>query len=394
MLRDFTMPAALAGLLAAIVGFGSSFAIVVKGLMAVGASPAEASSGLMALSIAMGLCAILLSAWTRLPVSIAWSTPGAALLASGAAAPGGFAGAVGAFIICAGLILLASVWKPLERLVTRIPPALANAMLAGVLMALCLAPARAVTVSPGPALAIIGVWFTVLLVRRIYAVPAAVLVAAGIIIWGLAPGAFDKAEIMATPRLILPEFSLAAIIGISLPLFLVTMASQNLPGIAVMQANGYAPPAGKLIRVTGLFSLASAPFGGHAVNLAAITAALCAGPEAGPDPARRYWAAIVGGAFYVLFGLFAGGVIALVEASPPLLVETVAGLALIGSFAAAMAGAMADPARREAAALTFLVAASGLSFGGIGGAFWGLLAGLLALGATQLLARWRGTRPT
>jgi benzoate membrane transport protein len=195
---------------------------------------------------------------------------------------------------------------------------------------------------------------------------------------------------MAAPRLILPEFSLAAIIGISLPLFLVTMASQNLPGVAVMQANGYAPPAGKLIRVTGLFSFASAPFGGHAVNLAAITAALCAGPEAGPDPARRYWAAMVGGAFYVLFGLLAGGVIALVEASPPLLVETVAGLALIGSFAAAMAGAMSDPARREAAALTFLVAASGLSFGGVGGAFWGLLAGLAALGATQLLARWRG----
>ncbi|MGL4729627.1 MAG: benzoate/H(+) symporter BenE family transporter [Bosea sp. (in: a-proteobacteria)] len=389
MLRDLSWQAAIAGLLSAIVGFGSSFAIVVKGLTAAGASPAETSSGLMALSVAMGLCAILLSAMTRLPVSIAWSTPGAALLASGASAPGGFAGAVGAFLVCAVMIIIAASWKPLERLVTRIPSALSNAMLGGVLMTLCLAPAKALTVSPVPALAIIGTWFVVLMLKRLYAVPAAVAVTMGIIVWSLPPGALANAELVSVPRLILPEFSLAAIIGISLPLFLVTMASQNLAGIAVLQANGYAPEAGRLIRTTGFFSLFSAPFGGHAVNLAAITAALCASPEAGPDPAKRYWAAMVAGAFYVGFGLFAGAVIALVNAAPPMLIETVAGLALLGAFASAMAGAMADPSRREAAALTFLVAASGLSFGGIGGAFWGLAAGLLMLGATTLIARWR-----
>jgi benzoate membrane transport protein len=389
MLRDLTPQAAIAGLLAAIVGFGSSFAIVVKGLLSAGASPAEAASGLMALSIAMGLCAILLSALTRLPVSIAWSTPGAALLASGAAGPGGFAGAVGAFLVCAIMIIVAASWRPLAQLVTRIPSSLSNAMLAGVLMTLCLAPAKAVTVSPVPALAIIGTWFAVLLLKRLYAVPAAVAVTIGIIVWSLPPGALANADLVSAPSLIQPAFSIAAIIGISLPLFLVTMASQNLPGIAVLQANGYAPEPGRLIRATGLFSLLSAPFGGHAVNLAAITAALCASPEAGPDPARRYWAAMIAGALYIGFGLFAGAVIALVNASPPLLIETVAGLALLGAFAAAMAGAVADPDRREAAALTFLVAASGLSFGGIGGAFWGLLAGLLMLGATTLLARWR-----
>jgi benzoate membrane transport protein len=384
--RDFSKPAALAGIIAAVVGFASSFAIVIKGLAAAGASPAQATSGLMVLSVGMGLCAIMLTLSTRMPVSVAWSTPGAALLASAGAVEGGFAAAVGAFIICAGLLVLAGTVPRLGRLVSSIPTSLANAMLAGVLLGLCLAPARAVAQSPLPALAIIAVWLGVLVVRRIYAIPAALLMTIVIVIRGLpANSLLAGTDWLVQPVWVMPEFSLPALIGIALPLFLVTMASQNLPGVAVLNANGYRPDASGLIRATGLFSLVTAPLGGHAVNLSAITAALCAGPEAGSDPARRYWASLVCGAAYVLFGLLSGLAMALVSLSPPLLIEAVAGLALIASFGAAMSAAMADVKEREAALVTFLVTASGLSFVGIGGAFWGLMAGLVVLLAT----RWR-----
>ena len=183
-----------------------------------------------------------------------------------------------------------------------------------------------------------------------------------------------------------PAFTLAAAIGIALPLFLVTMASQNIPGMAVLNANGYRPPPGPLFAATGAFSLLGAPFGGHAVNLAAITAALCAGPEAEPDPARRWWAAVVAGAVYVGFGLLAGTAAAFVGAAPPVLIQAVAGLALLGAFGSALQAAVAAPAQREAAVITFLVTASGLTLLGISGAFWGLLAG----GAMLALHRRRG----
>jgi benzoate membrane transport protein len=187
------------------------------------------------------------------------------------------------------------------------------------------------------------------------------------------------------PVVVTPSFSLAAIIGIALPLFIVTMASQNIPGMAVLNANGYRPDAGRLFWSTGLFSLAAAPLGGHAVNLAAITAALCAGSDAHPDPQRRYWAAAVAGFVYILFGLVAGAATAFISASPPILIEAVAGLALLGAFGSALLAAMNAPADREAAVITFLVTASGLSFFGISGAFWGLVAG----GAVLALTRWR-----
>lgn len=385
MWRELNLQSLSAGVLAAFVGFASSFAIVIKGLEAVGASPAEAASGLMALSIAMGLCAIILSAMTRMPISIAWSTPGAALLASSGMADGGFAAAVGAFLVCAAMLIVAGTWSRLGRWVARIPPSLANAMLAGVLLSLCLAPARAVAVSPGPVLAVIAVWFAVLMVRRLYAVPAAVAATVLIIVLGMPPDAMTSVNLVTSPVPVSPVFTFSSIIGIALPLFLVTMASQNLPGLAVLNANGYRPQAARLIRTTGLFSLLAAPFGGHAVNLAAITAALCAGPEAGPDPARRYWAAVISGGVYILFGLMAGAVMALVSAAPPLLIEAVAGLALLGSFGAAITAAMAEAKSREAAVVTFVVTASGLSFAGIGGAFWGIVAG----GTMLAMTHWR-----
>jgi benzoate membrane transport protein len=178
-------------------------------------------------------------------------------------------------------------------------------------------------------------------------------------------------------------FSLSAIIGIAIPLFIVTMASQNIPGIAVLSGFGFRPAPGPLFTATGIATVAGAPFGAHAVNLAAITAALCAGSDAHPDRARRYWAAVVAGGFYILFGLLAGAATAFVAAAPPILIEAVAGLALLGAFGAALMAAVAEPASREAAVITFVVAGSGLTFLGIGGAFWGLLAGGAMLGLSR-----------
>ncbi|QDG77902.1 benzoate/H(+) symporter BenE family transporter [Labrenzia sp. PHM005] len=364
-----------AGLLAAIVGFASSFAIVIQGLLAVGATTAEATSGLMALSIAMGLCAIVASLWTRIPVSIAWSTPGAALLASAGPVDGGFAAAIGAFLVCALLIVLAGLIRPFGRAVAAIPSPLANAMLAGVLFGLCLAPVRAVAEMPLYALAVILSWAVAFRFARLYAVPLAMLMTFAIAFY--AGGALDLAETPAInrPIAIMPVFTIEALISIALPLFIVTMASQNIPGIAVLRAYGYQPNSGPLFTLSGIFSLLSAPFGGHAVNLAAITAAMCAGEDAHKDPERRYWAAAASGAIYILFGLFAGLVMAFVAATPGILIEAVAGLALLGALAFSIGEATKAAETRDSAIITFAITASGVSFFGVSGAFWGLLAG-------------------
>jgi len=374
-LGPFPFHAVTAGLLAAFVGCASSFAVVVHGLKVVGANEAEATSGLMALSIAMGLGGIILSLKTRMPVSVAWSTPGAALLATTGALPGGFSAAVSAFIVSSILLVIAGLWKPLGRAVRAIPSALANAMLAGILLHLCIAPVTAVAQMPLAGLAIVAVWALVARIKRVLAVPAAVLVLIGILFFSGTAPVFELSALMPQPILIEPQFSLSAIISIAIPLFIVTMASQNIPGIAVLAVHNYRPEPGPLFTVTGFLSLLSAPFGGHAVNLAAITAALCAGPDCHPDPTKRYVAGVTAGIVYVLFGFLAGGATALIAVSPPVLIEAVAGLALIGAFGAAIMAAVEDPHEREAAVATFLVAASGLTLSGIGGAFWGLIAG-------------------
>jgi benzoate membrane transport protein len=374
--------AVAAGLLAAFVGFASSFAVVLQGLMAVGATRAEAASGLMALALAMGVSGALVSLWRRQPISVAWSTPGAALLATSGAPEGGFPAAIGAFLVCGVLIVLAGLWKPLGRAVERIPPALANAMLAGVLLGLCLAPVRAM--GSVPLLApVVLVWALVFQFKRLYAVPAAVLVVVASIVFQGVPAGMGS--LWPSPVLVRPVFTVAAVLGLGVPLFLVTMASQNIPGMAVLHLNGYRPPASPLFVTTGVFSLLGAPFGGHAVNLAAITAALCAGPDAHPDPAQRYWAAVVAGMTYVMLGLLAGAATAFIAASPPVLIEAVAGLALLGAFGSALLGAVSVVEGREAALVTFLVTASGQGFLGVSGAFWGLLAG----GTMLVLARAR-----
>ena len=373
--KSISIQALVAGSLAGIVGFSSSFVIVLHGLQAAGASPAEATSGIMALSVAMGLGGILLSALSRMPTSVAWSTPGAALLTTTGFIEGGFAGAVGAFLLSSILLIVAGVFRPFGRAVSAIPAPLANAMLAGILLHLCLAPVHAVAESPWIGLFIVSVWAITARLKRLLAVPAALL--SVLIVIGLTKGggSFQAIEFFAAPTSVRPVFSVSAFLSVAFPLFLVTMASQNIPGIAVLAANGYKPEPGPLFTVTGVLSLLSNPFGGHAVNLAAITAAMCAGPDAHADMTRRYWAGIASGLVYIVFGLFAGAATSIIGVSPPIYIEAVAGLALIGAFSTALFAALSDRELRETAAITFLVSASGLVIFSVGSAFWGLIAG-------------------
>lgn len=373
-----------AGVMAAVVGFASSFAVVLEGLRAMGATPGQAASGLLALCLAMGGLGVLLSLRLKMPVSIAWSTPGAALLAATAVPAGGFPAAVGAFLVAAGLVVVAGLWRPFGRLVAAIPGPLAGAMLAGVLLGLCLAPFKALGSLPMQALPIVLAWALMMRLNRLWAVPAALAVTIAVLVLGGGAPVIGG-DLAPHLELVAPRFELQTIVGVGLPLFLVTMASQNVPGLAVLQTNGYRPEPGPLFTATGVFSALAAPFGGHAVNLAAITAALCAGPDAAADPWRRWLAAVVGGAGYIVIGAIATLAAAVAAAAPPVLIQAVAGLALIGAFGNALTAALARPAERESALVTFLVTASGLSVAGIGAAFWGLLAG----GALWLLLHRR-----
>lgn len=378
-MSDFSLQAASAGVLAAFVGFASSFAILIQGFMAAGATRTEAASGLMAVCVLMGLAAVWVALRSRMPISIAWSTPGAVLLIASGPLDGGFPTAVGAFVVAGVLVVLAGMWRPLGRWVAAIPAPLANAMLAGVLLHLALAPVRAVSELPLAALTIIVAWAVVGRVRRLLAVPAAVAAAVAVIAASVEIDRAAMGTLWPQPALVLPQFSWSAAIGIGVPLFVVTMASQNIPGIAVLGLYGYRPDPGRLFRLTGVLSLLATPFCGHAINLAAITAAICAGDDAHRDPARRYWSAVVAGITYFLLGLGAGAAAAFIGAAPPVLIEAVAGLALLGPLGSALFGAVSHPTGREAAVVTFLVAASGLTILGVGGAFWGLVAGGLML---------------
>ena len=374
----------LLGLLAAFVGFASSFAVVLAGFTAMGATPEQAASGLIMLCILMGVLGAGFSIIWRMPVSIAWSTPGAALLATTGAPAGGFSAAVGAFLAAAMLLVAAGLWRPFARAVERIPPPIAAAMLAGVLLDLCLAPVRAVGALPWLALPVVLAWAVMLKLNRLWAVPAAVVVAVAALLLG--PG-LPGAGAWEAPRLVwvTPSFEWGAMVGIALPLFLVTMASQNLPGYAVLQANGYRPEMRPVFLATGGGSFLGAFFGGQLVNLAAITAALCAGPESHPDPKRRWVAGLVASLGYLGFAMVAGVAAAVVAAAPPLLIQAVAGLALLASLAGALTASMAQEPLRVPAIVTFVVSASGLSVAGIGAAFWGLVAG----GALMWLLRPR-----
>lgn len=382
--RELVQPI-IAGLLAAMVGYASTFTLVLAALSAGGASPQEAGSGLFAVSIAMAILNFTVAVRVRVPVSFAWSTPGAAFLLTVGEPIGGFPAVAGAFLVAAGLIVLTGLVKPLSRAIAAIPPALANAMLAGMLLPLCLAPINAVAELPALALPILLAWMLGLAFARRYAVPIAVLVT-GVVLattTNLPAGALDGAWPALVP--VMPVFTFDAIVRIALPLYVVTMASQNLPGIAVLKANGFVVAPGPTFILTGIASAIIAFFGGLTTNLAAITAAICAGPEAHPDPAKRWPAPIAVGAAYAILAPGASLAAAFIVASPPILIQAVAGLALLSSLASALAAALAEDEIRLPAILTFVATASGVTVAGVGAPFWGLVGGIALL----MLLRWR-----
>ncbi|WP_067178561.1 benzoate/H(+) symporter BenE family transporter [Microtetraspora niveoalba] len=384
----------LAGVVLAIVGFASSFAVVLAGLRAVGADQAQAASGLLVLCLAMGLLGIGLGLRYRMPMSVAWSTPGAALLVSvgadGADHRADYRTALGAFAVTGLLFVLAGLSDRFSRLLHAIPAPLAGAMLAGVLLPLCLAPVQAVVRFPGPAIPIVVAWAVLFRFARRWAVPGALLVAVAVILL-TQPRAGNAGGLWPAVTVEAPSFSVGALVGIAIPLFIVTMASQNVAGMSMLATYGYHPSLRPILTTTGLATMAVAPFGGHAVNLAAITTALAAGPDAHPDRDRRWIASVTGGVVYIVLGLSIGLTVSLIAASPPLLIETVAGLALLATLGSAVQAAVADARERDAAVVTFVVTASGIAPFGIGAAFWGLAAGLAF---RALLGGWRrGSTP-
>jgi benzoate membrane transport protein len=374
--KDFSWQALWQGLLVALVGYASSVAIVIQGLVAVGATVSQVASALIVLGAMKGLVVIALSWSTRMPISIAWSTPGMALLATIGAVAGGFPAAAGAFVVVGALIMLTGLWSPLGRLIAAIPKPIANAMLAGILLKLCLAPFLAIGKAPLLAGAVLVTWLAFMRLARGYAVPAAVLVALAAMTLDRPLAGISPADLVPKLELVMPVFTLEAMLNIALPLYIVTMAGQNLPGLAVLSAFDYRPRVAPILLSTGAASAIGAPFGMPTLNLAAITAALCAGPDAHPDPARRYVAGIFGGVGYMLLAAIAAIAAQLIARSPPFLIEAVAGLALIGAFGNAMLNATQDEDGRLPGLVTFLVTASGLSLFGIGSAFWGLVFGL------------------
>ena len=391
--KDVSISAIAMGLLAAIVGFTGSFTVVLQGFRSAGASEAEAASALMALTVGMGVSGIMLAWRYRMPIGVAWSTPGSALLISSGAALSSVNVAIGAYLFSAVLLIIAGVFRPLGRLIEAIPSSLANAMLAGVLLMICVAPVQALASETLLALPVVLTWYVVGRYRRMLAVPAALLVLVPIVLLHIGvPNEFAaefRHALKPAPIFVMPQFEIDALVSIGIPLFVVTMASQNVPGIAVLRANGYTPKAGPLITNTGIFSLLAAPFGSHGINLAAITAAMMSGADSHPDASRRYWAAVVAGFAYILMGLLAGAISLLVTLLPQIIVQAIAGLALLGSFTGALVSAFAVEQEREAAAVTFLFAASGLTLLSVGGAFWGLLVGGAML---YLLKRKRKSR--
>ena len=383
-LKDLSFSALIAGFVAVLVGFTSSVALVFQAAQALGASSAQTASWMWALGLGMGLTSLLLSWHARQPVLTAWSTPGAALLAGTSGVL--MSDAIGAFIVCGALILLCGLTRVFERVMDRIPMAVASALLAGVLTRFAMD--AVLSVKTAPAL-VLGMALVFLLARRWlprYAVPVVLL--ADVALAGsqgrIHLDAVDWA--WARPVWTTPSFHAAALMGVALPLFLVTMASQNLPGVAAQRASGYQTPVSTSISVTGLATVVLAPFGAYALNLAAITAAICMGREAHEDPKRRYTAAMSAGLIYIALGLAGGAVVGLLAAFPHELVAAIAGLALMGTIAGGLSSALKEERHRDAAILTFLVTLSGVSVLGIGSAFWGVVAGAVALLLQRLRA--------
>lgn len=363
-----------------LVGYGASVALLLAAAAALGATPAQTISWVAAVSVAKGLASAGLSLWARVPMVLAWSTPGAALIAATTGVD--MAAAAGAFLLAGALVALTGVVPIMGRAVRAIPGAVAAAMLAGVLLPFVMAVARQAADAPALVLPLVAVFLTVRLWNPLYAVLATLVVG---LILGWQPSA---GELAALPFVwVTPRFDPAVLIGLGVPLYLVTMASQNLPGFAVMTAQGYAPPVRAALVTTGLGSMLIAPLGAHTFNMAAITAAICMGDDVDPDRTRRWRVGVVYGALWVAVGWLTPVILPAMLALPGAVVATVAGLALVPALTGAVSAAMADEPRRFAAILTFAVTASGVAIFGIGAAFWGLCAGVLALVLDGVKAR-------
>ncbi|MDP2374590.1 benzoate/H(+) symporter BenE family transporter [Reyranella sp.] len=376
---------ATAALVATIAGVGGTLPIVLAAAQAVGATPEQASSWVSGLGLATAISALALSVRYRMPIITAWSTPGAALIASTSGVPS-FAAAVGAFVLAAVLVLLTAAIRPLGRLTERIPASIAAAMLAGILLRLVVAMVEHVPSSPLLVLPLIALF----LVARAFTPALAslvVLVAGALLAWSLGLVKPMPGLGLSTIVITAPVWDLATLIGLGVPLYLVTMASQNLPGFAVLRASGYQPPTQPILAVTGAVSLGTAFMGAHTSNLAAISAALCTGPDAHPDPAKRWMTGPFYALFWGLIALFGASLVGIFGALPPALLVTVAGTALLGSMAGAMGAALAGDQDRLAAAGTLAVTVSGVTLMGVGSAFWGLVFGLLILGIDRFLKR-------
>lgn len=365
----------LAGVVGSVTGFASSFALVIAGARAVGATPEQAASGLLVVCVAQGAIAVVLSLVFRLPISIAWSTPGAAVLVSASALTHDFGVAVAAFLVAGILLAVTGLWPWLARTMTRIPPPIASAMLAGILFPICVSPVAAAVQLPALALPAIVLWLVLTRFAPRWAVPAAVAATAVAVVVAAGPD-WSRGVVLA-PRLELvpPEWDWLVIVSLAVPLYLVTMAGQNIPGFTVLRTFGYDEiPARSILTATGVGSAAISVFGAQTINLSALSAAIMVGDQHTPKD-RRWIATVTGGSLYLLIGLCAGVAGALVAASPPVLIESVAGLALLGALVTALTGALEDPGGRIVAIGTFLVVASGVVVAGLGSAFWGLVVG-------------------
>jgi len=372
---------------AALVGFGSTIAIIIAAAQAVGANAAQTSSWVAALCLAMAGTSGYLSIRYRMPVVTAWSTPGAALIAASSGMS--IHAAIGCFLLAGLLIMLAALIKPFGQLIERIPTSIAAAMLAGVLIRFVMAVFESAQGAPGLVLPLVGLFLVVRLFNPALAVLAVLFVGLGIAFGGGLARPLSSDLSLSSLTFIAPAFEPAALIGLGIPLFLVTMASQNLPGFAVLRASGYMPPTRPILAVTGLASMITALFGAHTSNLAAISAAICTGPDTHPDPGKRWMVGPFYSLSYLIFAAFSAALIGLIAALPPELIKTVAGLALMGAFAGALGSALSEEGKRFPAVLTLAVTASGITLYGIGSAFWGLTAGLMTLGLDYLAIRLR-----
>lgn len=366
---------------AAFVGFGGTLALIIAAATALGATQAETASWVTAISLALAVSSGFLSWRYRIPIITAWSTPGLALI--GASIGFTMQEAVGAFIVTAIAIIITGLIKPVAQFVERIPASIASGMLAGVLSSFVINAAKTLSLDPLLVLPLIALF---LIIRLFNPAMAVISVLIGGVIFALLLGRADNlpAPELSTLTMIVPEFSLSAMIGLALPLYLVTMASQNLPGFAVLRAAGYEPPTAACLQVTGLVSLISAPFGAHTSNMAAISAAICTGHDAHPDPKQRWLTGPFYALCYLIFAIFGASLVAIFAVLPPALIMLIAGLGLIGPFINALALALNKQDERFAAIITFAVTASGITILGIGSAFWALIAGLIVAGMDHL----------